>query len=226
MKKLILSLLACGSIAAANAQTGSVLVYGNVGLTSESNADDSKALNWSINPGVGYQFNHDWTAGLYLNYANEGTKAGTTGAVWMRTNEMQVGAFARYTKNLNRIFSVFGQLNAGWVHGNATLDGEVIDGSRYNGFAIGFAPSVAANIHNGWALTLSLGGISYKTSTIEDAENSSNMFNVNFAQTMVWGIQKNIGGHNHRIHREPGSDRHMKNYRDDDGDEKKSKDDE
>ena len=40
MKKLILSLLACGSIAAANAQAGSWLLYGQASVNATSNASN------------------------------------------------------------------------------------------------------------------------------------------------------------------------------------------
>lgn len=229
MKKLILSLLACGSIAAANAQAGSTLLYGNVGISNTSNADNSKAMSWNVSPGVGYQFDNHWTAGIYVDYRNVRTNDGTTGAKWMGTNNYELGLFARYTHNLNRIFSLYGQLNAGFTHGNETLDGSTVTNTRSNGFAIGFTPVIAANIHNGLALNFGIGGIGYTTSTMEHSSNSTNTFNFTFGHMMNIGISKNFGGHNHRIHREPGTDRHMKNYRDNDGDEpkkhKKSSDD-
>jgi hypothetical protein len=221
MKKLILSLLACGSIIAANAQAGSVLVYGNVGVATTSDQSNAKELTWNVSPGVGYQFDNHWTGGIYAGYMSTGDKGAAAGSVWSKTNTTEVGLFGRYTHNLNRIFSIWGQLNAGWTHMNSTLDGEVVDGSRANGFAIGLTPAFQVNVYNGWALNFNFGGIGYKTYTYEHADNSNTDLNINFGKQFNWGISKNIGGHNHRIHREPGSDRHMKNYRDDDGDEPK-----
>lgn len=224
MKKLFLSLLACGSIAAANAQAGSWLLYGQVGINATSSDEfggttgNANTINWYATPGLGYQFDNHWTLGLYANYANGGFKALGTGQPWMRTNDWETGVFVRYTENLNKIFSVFGQFNAGFAHGNSTLDGKVITNSRYNGFSVGFAPAIAVNVHKGLALTFGIGGIGYRNHAYENRNNSNGEFNLSFGQQINWGIQKNFGGHNRRIHREPGTDRHMKNWRDDDGD--------
>lgn len=222
MKKLFLSLLACGSIAAANAQAGSWLLYGQVGVT--ANSYDSRAaastndISWHATPGLGYQFDNHWTLGVYASYWNAGARAAGVGQPWLRTNDWEAGIFGRYTENLNKIFSVFGQVNAGFTHGNTTRDGQVITNSRYNGFNIQFTPAIAVNVHKGLALTFGIGGFGYRNNAYENTNNSNGTFNISFGQQMNWGIQKNFGGHNRRIHREPGTDRHMKNWRDDDGD--------
>jgi hypothetical protein len=94
----------------------------------------------------------------------------------------------------------------------------VINDTRFNGFAASFAPAIQVHVHNGWALNFNIGGLDYKTTTTERANNSDNSFGVSFGQQMNWGVSKNFGGHNRRIHREPGTNRHMKNWRDDEGD--------
>lgn len=224
MKKLILSLLACGSIAAANAQAGSWLLYGQAAISATSSDElggtnrVANTIHWKATPGLGYQFDNHWTLGLYANYENGGSKALGVGAPWTRTNGWEAGMFVRYTENLNKIFSIFGQFNGGFAHGNTTLDGKVITNSRYNGFNLQFAPVIAANIHKGLALTFGIGGVGYTNHAYENRNNSNGTFAVSFGQQMNLGIQKNFGGHNRRIHREPGTDRHMKNWRDDDGD--------
>jgi hypothetical protein len=227
MKKLILSLLACGSIAAANAQAGSWLLYGQASVNATSNDEQggtfggsnvSNTIHWMATPGLGYQLDNHWTLGMYANYANGGSKGNTVGATWDRTNDWETGVFVRYTENLNKIFSIYGQFNGGFAHGNSTMDGKVLDNSRYNGFNLSFAPVVTAHIHKGLALTFGIGGIGYMNHAYENRNNSNGSFQVSFGQQMNMGIQKNFGGHNRRIHREPGTDRHMKNWRDDDGD--------
>jgi hypothetical protein len=224
MKKLILSLLACGTIAAANAQAGSWLLYGQASINATSNDElggttgSANTIHWMATPGLGYQFDNHWTLGMYANYSNGGAKALGVGMPWMRTNDWETGVFVRYTENLNKIFSIYGQFNGGFAHGNSTLDGKVITNSRYNGFSLSFAPVIAANVHKGLALTFGIGGIGYMNHAYENRNNSNGEFAVMFGQQMNLGIQKNFGGHNRRIHREPGTDRHMKNWRDDDGD--------
>lgn len=221
MKKLILSLLACGSIAAANAQAGSWLLYGQAAINATSNDENaatSNTINWKVTPGLGYQFDNHWTLGLYATYMNGGSKANTAGAIWERTNDWETGVFVRYTENLNKIFAVYGQFNGGFAHGNTTWDGKVVTNSRYNGFALQFTPAITVNVHKGLAMVFNIGGIGYANQAYENTNNSNGQFNVSFGQQFSWGIQKNFGGHNRRIHREPGTDRHMKNWRDDDGD--------
>jgi hypothetical protein len=225
MKKLFLSLLACGSIAAANAQAGSWLLYGQAGVTANSYDGRGGAtgtandIHWYATPGFGYQFDNHWTLGLYTQYHNGGSKSNAVGAPWLRTNDWEIGVFTRYTENLNKIFAVYGQLNVGFDNGNTTRDGRIINNSRYNGFSLGFTPAITANVHKGLALVFGIGGISYQNHAYENTNNSNGTFNISFGQQISWGIQKNFGGHNRRIHREPGTDRHMKNWRDDDGDE-------
>lgn len=230
MKKLLLSLLACGTVAAANAQAGSWLLYGQAAIHSTSSDElggtsgNANTIHWMATPGVGYQFDNHFTLGMYAGYENGGSKALGTGQPWLRTNDWQAGVFVRYTENLNKIFSVFGQFNAGFIHGNSTQDGKVITNSRYNGFEIGFNPFIAVNVHKGLALNFGIGGIGYNNRGYENRKNGNGAFDLTFGQQFSWGISKNFGGHNRRIHREPGTDRHMKNWRDDDGDApKKSK---
>lgn len=228
MKKLFLSLLACGSIAAANAQAGSWLLYGQAGVTASSydgvhgpamgTGGYANSVNWYATPGLGYQFDNHWTLGMYGQYGNGGYKLTGTGQPWIRTNDWELGLFVRYTENLNKLFAIYGQFNAGFTHGNTTLDGKVITNSRYNGFNLQFVPAIALNVHKGLALTFGIGGLGYHNEAYENTNNSNGTFDISFGQQVNWGIQKNFGGHNRRIHREPGTDRHMKNWRDDDGD--------
>lgn len=223
MKKLFLSLLACGTIAtAANAQKGSWLLYGQIGVHASSydgvHSASSNAISWNVSPGVGYQFDNNWTLGLYASYLNQGAKPVGIGAAWIRTNDWEAGIFARYTNNLNKIFSYYTQFNAGFGHGNTTLDGKVITNSRYNGFALGITPAISANVHKGLALNFSIGGLGYSNYGYENVAGTNGHFNFTFGNQVNIGIQKNFGGHNRRIHREPGTDRHLKNWRDDDGD--------
>lgn len=237
MKKLILSLLACGTIAtAANAQAGSWLLFGQAGVSANSYdgaagpGSPANATNWYATPGLGYQFDNHWTLGLFGEYGYTGTKATGTGQPRLGSNGWQAGVFVRYTENLNKIFSVFGQFNGGFTHGNMTTDGKVNTNSRYNGFDLNFTPFIAVNVHKGLALNFAIGGIGYMNKAYENVNNSNGSFNLSFGQQFSWGISKNFGGHTRRIHREPGSDRHMKNWRDDEGESprksRKSSDDE
>ncbi|GGH33512.1 hypothetical protein ACN9ML_11680 [Dyadobacter endophyticus] len=51
---------------AALAQTGTLLVYGNLDIASSKASTGVKSNAFSLSPGVGYQFNDHWTAGANL----------------------------------------------------------------------------------------------------------------------------------------------------------------
>ena len=55
MKKLILALIAAGSMATANAQSNSILLYGDLGLQTVRMQNLDKTTNWNASPGIGYQ---------------------------------------------------------------------------------------------------------------------------------------------------------------------------
>jgi hypothetical protein len=55
MKKFLFLALTISVIGSANAQTNSILVYGDGGYSSSG--------QYSVSTGIGYQFNKNWTAG-------------------------------------------------------------------------------------------------------------------------------------------------------------------
>ncbi len=188
MKKLVLGVvLMTGFVLASQAQKGSILVYGNAGVSSTKEADDDKRSSFSINPGVGYQFTDNWTAGVQLGYGQ--TKFNPSGIGASSTSkDYNAGLFARYTKPLGNVFSIFGQGNVGYV------GTENAGGIKSNGFGVEVFPAVALNVHNGFALNFSFGGISYGTTKLKGASGSTNSFNLNFGQQANFGISKNFGG--------------------------------
>jgi len=217
MRKFLLTILAAGSIAAANAQAGSILVYGNVGITSFTNDAKANMLNWNVSPGVGYQFDNHWTAGLAFNYSLDSSIKFNGANDRTKFNHWDLGVFGRYTKNLNNIFSVYGQLDLGYESGHAVVGSTEITGSKYNGFYAMVTPAVSVN--TGWcALNFSFGGLGFQSYKFSGAANSNTAFTFNFGQTANIGISKNFGcGHHMHGHHEPGDDtRHMDTNDDDD----------
>ena len=73
MKKLFLALLAVASVATANAQKNTFLLYGNAGVNT-GKTDNGAAVGtetetaWNVSPGFGYQFNHHLTVGVQGGY--------------------------------------------------------------------------------------------------------------------------------------------------------------
>src|ERR1700760_3460307 len=106
MKKRILGiLLLTGSVFSSQAQKGTVLVYGVGGIHREKESNDEKTTVFTINPGVGYQFTGNWTAGIAGSYGRQHFKP-ETGAE-NETNTYKLGGFARYTHTFNTIFSLY-----------------------------------------------------------------------------------------------------------------------
>lgn len=197
MKKLLLSLLACGSIAAANAQAGSILAFGDLGIhaTKDSAKNPTKTLGFNINPGVGYQFNKNWTAGIYVGYEVESSKPDN--GKRSSYNIFRGGLFGRYTCQISEIFNVFGQVQAGYYGGKARFDGESINNSGTSGFEATLFPAVAVNIKNGFALNFGFGGLGFKTAKHEGSDYSYSQLDFNFGQQFNIGISKNFGGRHH-----------------------------
>src|SRR5690606_39511245 len=119
MKKLILAILAVGSVAAANAQKNSILVYGTAGVNTDNSDRHGQTDTYTdghVMPGVGYQFTKNVTVGLQggfwsMNTENR-TGAGTTSVSTINEDrEWQLGAFFRYTHYISNIFAVYGQAN-------------------------------------------------------------------------------------------------------------------
>lgn len=196
MKKLFLSLLACGAVAAANAQAGTILVFGDAGIsaTKEAAEKPDKELKFNVTPGVGYQFTKNWTAGIYGNYSSQtvhpdgGERSGDV--------NFGGGVFGRYTHTISPIFFLFAQARVGYNAGHAIVAGEKLDGSEHSGIEAGLFPAVGVHVINGFALNFSVGGVNFASSKMKEADYSASSFNLTFGQQLNFGISKNFGcGH-------------------------------
>jgi len=218
MKKIFLALLAVSSIATANAQTGSILLYGNLSFSSMTFQNKDKQTVWSATPGIGYQFNNHWTAGLNLGFGENGYQ--TNGVSDKTTvNNYQLGVFARYNHNMGNIFYCYGQVDVDYTGGYTTV-GSAPSSAKHNGIMADFVPALGIHLGKGWGMNFSVGGISYVTDKSSDAgANASNNLSITFGQQMNIGISKNFGGKSGAAHKE----HHMKKKDKDDDDAPKSK---
>jgi len=206
MKKLILALLAVGTIATANAQNQSILLYGDATLGTVRNPDLSKNTVWDANIGIGYQFNPNWTVGLSLMWGQNANKDSTGNKTTV--NNYSVGPFARYTHSFGKseIFSWFGQFDFDYQGGYTTNEGNPAY-NKNTGIFVGFTPAISINVHRGLALNFSVGGINYATNKVADATYSTNSFNFTFGHQLNIGISKNFNcGHKTHAHHEPGDE--------------------
>ncbi len=229
MKKFFLAILAVGAVATAQAQkAGSILVYGSAGYNAYKNTNDdglpgtadivTRQRNWHFAPGVGYQFNKNWTVGINFGIGM-GTERVNNGIITTedRMRELEVGPFVRYTMPINKTFFIFNQINLGYLNGKSTWDDGIagtpdIENS-YNGFAANWFPAVGVNFTKCMAFTLDFGGLGYanrKWDMTGPQEISESNFNFTFGQVIHIGIQANLGGKKHHGRSEPGMDhRHM-----------------
>lgn len=214
MKKLILAILAVGSVASVQAQKpGSVLLYGNVGVHTDREVFDSglpgsadqayRTTSWDFAPGVGYQFNKHFTAGLHLGISTTKSTNDDMGNVIKETRgrDLSVGLFFRHTQVLNKTFFLFNQANISYLNGNEV---EQARGSGlenvdvYNGFGINWFPAVGINFTRCMALNFSFGGIGYNQRTWDLDNTPATVTNSGFAFTFGRqfnvGISANLGG--------------------------------
>lgn len=248
MKKLILALLAVGAVAAAKAQSGSILLYGNLGYQSTKTTENSglpaaqdivsKTKAWQFAPGLGYQFNKHLTAGINFGIAigkDIHEASGTTSED--KTRDLEAGLFLRMTTPLNKTFFVFNQLNVSYLNGKTTYD----DGisltpdaeNTYNGFGAFWFPAIGVNVTQGMALNFSYGGLGYGQRTWDNdgpSETKEQGFVFTWGNQFNIGVSANLGGKRHMKghHMEPGMEhRHLDTPKDEDEDApKKSSDDE
>ena len=217
MKKLILAtLLVAGSLATANAQPHSILLYGNVGFSTHTDEMKNNNMNWQVNPGIGYQFHQNWTVGLDLMWGQSSSKAdGDTAR--LTDNMYHFGAFLRYQHPImnSNMFFWIGQLNVGY-QGQYTTLGSLPSYNKANGIYANVIPMLGMNLGSGFALNFQLGGIGISTMKQSDVPagvtaNTATNFDLTFGQYFMFGLTKNFGcGHHMHGHHEPGMEmRHM-----------------
>lgn len=229
MKKFFLAILAVGAVATAQAQKpGSILIYGDAGYMADKETDDdglpgtsdvvTKDRNWNFSPGVGYQFNRNWTAGINFGIGMT-TSETDNGIITMesRMRELDAGLFIRHTMPINKTFFVFGQINASYLNGKNTWDDGVAGTpdveNTYNGFRVNWFPAVGVNFTKCMALNFSFGGLGYEKKNWDmtgPQEVNQSSFAVTFGRQFNLGISANLGGKRYKGHTEPGMDhRHM-----------------
>jgi hypothetical protein len=175
MKKLLVAVVILFTTMA-SAQKNSILLGGNVGFSSDK-IGESKLENFKFSPKVGYQFADQWTAGVEGSIVNVKTKGTDT------TEKYKIGGFVRYTVPLSDVFSVYGDLGAGYQSTNI---------NDAKGMYASLTPALFINMKRGFGLNFSIGGINYDNL---DGKNDPKQdhFGFNFGKTLNIGISKNFG---------------------------------
>ena len=204
MKKTIILLgLALGVTHFASAQKGSVLLFGNIGYDetsahndpSTSNTGSEKSNQFSVSPGIGYQFSDHWAAGITLSYYHQGnSQTGTTGTYKTDVDTYSIGAFLRYYHPLTSWVYFYAQFDAVYAPGPRNYDYSAAGNATRN-YTFDAYPALYFPIKNGFGLNASLGGIYYTHNNIVGLSSSGGSFSVNFGSAALIGISKNFGGH-------------------------------
>lgn len=239
MKKILLSIIAAGTVVTSQAQApkeGSILIYGNVGLSFYKNDYDPgqagnttatrlKANTFSINPGIGYQFNPNWTVGLNFGYTT--FKQDSSGSDLLKplpnnwavrkNRDLNIGAFIRYTKNLNKTFFFYEQLNLNYLNGRQLYQNTLSmpdSQNVYQGFGANWYPAFGVSLNDMVALNFNFGGIAYASKKWDldasPAIYTERGFDFTFGHQVNVGVSVNLGGRHGKHccggHMEPGDD--------------------
>ncbi len=228
MKKLILAALAVGSIATAQAQkAGSILVYGDLGVSRHVTTVDDGVLGtpdvdnidfgFNFIPGVGYQFNKNWTVGMNLGIMYNRTSTDPE-TIEERRRQFGIGPFVRYTMPINKTFFIYHQFNLAYIDGKTTTDNPspafdpVYDS---HGVFANILPAVGINFTKCMALNFSFGGLQYvwqrESNNTNPVEVTTSNFDFTLGRQFSIGISANLGGKKGFSKRDPGMEhrRHM-----------------
>jgi opacity protein-like surface antigen len=197
MKK-VLVILAMALVSVANAQKGTVLLAGNVaiGSTKDSNISGNQKTNdFTFAPKIGYQFSDNMTVGIESSIGS--TKTTTTPASGTssetKQDNLNLGAFLRYSKSLGGAFSAYADLGVGMQSAKTSNNTPGSTAVKYNGFYVGVTPAVAIDLKKSFCLNFSIGGLGYNTWK-DDTTNptTTNNFGLTFGKQVNIGISKNF----------------------------------
>ena len=206
MKKIFI-IVALAMVSFANAQKGTILLAGSVGVEGTKNTvgtNENKSTTFNFSPKVGYQFTDNWTLGVEASI--EGSKDESTtvngGGIVItsttKTTGIKVGPFVRYTKPLSETFSAYVDMGIGFNSGKRTVEspvppfGTVSTTQKGNGVYVGVTPAIFINVKKNFGLNFSIGGLGYETFNLSNNQGDNNHFYFNFGQTVNIGISKNF----------------------------------
>lgn len=192
MEKAILSVAAVLAFGIASAQdagktsggkgfaNGDVFITGSVGFSSESEGD-YKTNIFTIAPTAGLFVTNNISVGVGIGYASIKDEDPIGGDV--DTSFLRLGAFGRYYATPANDFSFFGQLGFDYLTGKEEPEEE--PETKVDGFEIALRPGVSYFISEHFAIEASIGALSYGTIEEDDAENSTDTFQIGVDLTEI-----------------------------------------
>lgn len=167
-----------------SAQSNTLLLYGDIYYNHEnqqSNNHEAVANSLDFSPGIGYQFNDHWTAGLEFSLYHAASKR--DGSV-NKSTTFSMGPFVRYQYQLTEMFSLIGHVNSQFRLTN-------LEKSR--GFSLEAMPGIRMDIKNGLALNFFIGNIRFNSDRNKQSDTRVSRLNFNMGNSAGIGISKNIG---------------------------------
>src|ERR1700754_3246555 len=137
-----------------SAQKNTWLLYGNLSVISAKTSYGQKQTQFLFTPGIGYQFTNHWTVGVAPSIGTYKYNNGSSDQS-NHSNDIKLGPFIRYTKELSDLISVYAQFGASYLFGKDVSFGN--PDSKYSGFETSLYPAVLINLKKGLALNFSLG---------------------------------------------------------------------
>jgi hypothetical protein len=137
MKKLLTIFALLLVVKGALAQRNTVLLYGNASYSHNTQTGFVQLTpsNYLIlAPGVGYQFNEHWTAGLEFNFSHSSTNINNTTS---KSTDFRAGPFIRYQYQLTEIFEFFAHLSSQY---------RLTEMKQYSSIALQASPGIRMNI--------------------------------------------------------------------------------
>lgn len=204
MKKSILILSCFALTVAAYAQKNSVLVMGNISMSSSKDeptpVSSTRRTYTSFTPGVGYQFTDRWTVGVLgeITLTGQKTTAPNTKTTKGQIRQYGGGLFARYNIPITDLLFLVTQADATYTTSGGYVDGVKLPGSGTNNFLAKFTPAIGINIKHGYALNLGFGNINYQYSKIKSGGGTNSAVNFHLGRSFTFGITKNFMCNKHK----------------------------
>jgi hypothetical protein len=191
------------------AQKNSILIDGNISIAKFTDkeyetTDRIRLLNLNKTSMLrsklisGYQFNKNWTVGLLFSYNKnkfvnfDYSNSPTIVESPVVTINKGLGAFTRYSKKLNDIFFIIGQLEVETLKQIYKVERSNIE-TVQKPFRLEFIPKIGINIYKNFALNLDFGGFLYTTKNVGTYGNLEfSGFELNFGRILNIGVSKNF----------------------------------
>lgn len=158
---------------------GDIALSGSLNYSTTSQ-DDVKDSSFGVMPQIGYFFNENLQGGLSLGYMSNTAEANDIDIFDEST--IMAGAFLKYFCMPEKRFSPYASLGINYM---STDDG--LNDVKFNGFGIGVGLGANFFLNDDWALTTSVGALSYTSEKADfDGAEARNTFGLDLDFKNIW----------------------------------------